>query len=298
MAAAGRRAVTAALVADGLNFPECPRWRDGEIWFVDTPYIKVATVGGHVRNHAMLPDARLVLGLTFAADGAALAGDAPGRRVYRASDSGRVELVADLSRHFEHSTNELIAMPEGSLYVGSMGFDILGGGQPQASRLARVSAAGQIEPAGPEVLFPNGMALSGDNHTLYLAESFASKITTFEVRSDGWLGAASTFADVSGRDVHHPDGLSPDPGGGVWYADPFAGVVVLVAPGGAEIDRRSMPLRHPTSCTVGGSRDELLIVTATPAMAGPDLKFAGGGALFTSTRQRPAGSAGQAGATR
>jgi sugar lactone lactonase YvrE len=260
------------------------RWRDGEVWFVDTPHLKAISTEGEVRSVAELP-AKLVLGLTFDAKGNAYFGDSLARRIHRVDPDGNVEVAADLSEVFPFPTNEVLATSDGTLYVGSMGFDILNHGAPAHSRLARVTPEGEISLVGAEVLFPNGMALGPDGTTLLVAESFAGKITEFRIADDGDLVDARTFADVSGADANHPDGIAIDPAGGVWYADPMKGVVVLVADGGEELRRVSVPIKHPTSVGVGGKDSDLLLVTATPAMANAEFKFAGGAALFELPRK-------------
>lgn len=268
--------MTARLIADGLNFPECARWSDGEIWFVDTPSVKVATSQGHVRHHARIPS-RLVLGLAFTAAGNVLVGDAVGRRIYAISDDGSAELYADLSDHFAYLGNELAVAGDQSIYVGSVGFDLLNRAEPMSSRLARVTPDGGVAATGPPVVSPNGLALSDDGRTLFVAESFASKVTAIAVRDDHTLGEATTFADLAGSSMHRPDGIGLDPRGGLWYADPAGGALVHLADDGSEVTRVTVPLAHPTSCWVDGDR---IAVTATSAMVGPDLRFDGAGALF------------------
>ena len=36
--------LTSEVLLDGLKFPECPRWRDGKLWFSDMHAHKVMTV--------------------------------------------------------------------------------------------------------------------------------------------------------------------------------------------------------------------------------------------------------------
>jgi sugar lactone lactonase YvrE len=263
------------MLADGLNFPECPRTVAGEVWFVDTPHVKVLGADGKVRVHATLP-APLVLGLALLPDGSALANDVIGRRVYRIGPRGKVELFADLSGYFPYPINEVVVDPEdGAAYVGSMGFDMLAHGTPQPSRLARIAPDGSVSASGPEVLFPNGMLVEG--RTLFLAESLASRISAFPIGPAG-LGERTVAADLSGRDADHPDGLARDPDGTIWYADPMAGHVVAVGEGdGRELARYTVGLRHPTACAVIADR---IYVTATAKLADPSLRFSGAGALF------------------
>lgn len=261
--------MTPELITDGLSFPECVRWRDGEIWFVDATRLRKVTADGTVQTVAELP-AKLVLGLSFLPDGDAVVGDFVGRRLFRVTPDGAVSAWHDLSEHFANPTNETVVSAEGHAYTGSTGFNIFAGEQPTGSRLAHIRPDGSIAPTGEDVLFPNGLAISADGRRLHVAESFGHRITTFDIDADGELVDGRVFADLSTSDADHPDGISIAADGSIWYADPMHGVVVRVAEGGEELARVSVPQAHPTSCQVAGDQ---LLVTATPVMANPELVF-------------------------
>jgi sugar lactone lactonase YvrE len=266
------------VLRDDLAFPECARWVEGELWFVDTPYVSVLTQSGSLRRHAEIPS-RLTLGLAMIGGGDVLVGDSRGRRVYRADEQGRVELFADLSDHFVSPTNEIaLVTGSGSVYVATMGFDLLRGETPRTCRLARLGCTGEVASVGPEMLFPNGMQYLPHSRELVVAESYASRLTRLTAAEDGsltWIGAV----DVQEHEASHPDGISVDPEGGYWYADPRAGLVVRVDGSGAELGRISLPFRHPTSCALGGADGDTLFVTGTERMPTPDLGFNEDGAI-------------------
>ena len=75
----------------------------------------------------------------------------------------------------------------------------------------------------------NGIAISADGRTLVTAETFADKITAFDVTPDGKLTGKRTFAEMQGG---FPDGLCLDEQGAVWTALTAAGRVVRVVEGG------------------------------------------------------------------
>jgi sugar lactone lactonase YvrE len=64
--------------------------------------------------------------------------------------------------------------------------------------------------------FPNGMAMSADNRTLIVAESYAKRLTADDVGGDGGLSNRRVWADL-GDGV--PDGICIDADGDVWYSD-------------------------------------------------------------------------------
>ena len=61
--------------------------------------------------------------------------------------------------------------------------------------------------------FPNGMAVTPDNTTLIIAESFARRLTAFDIAADGSLSNRRVWADGVG-----PDGICIDAEGAVWTA--------------------------------------------------------------------------------
>ncbi len=66
------------------------------------------------------------------------------------------------------------------------------------------------------VAFPNGMAVTPDNSTLIVAESYGRKLTAFDIEVDGGLSNRRVWADL-GDGV--PDGICLDAENAVWYAD-------------------------------------------------------------------------------
>jgi sugar lactone lactonase YvrE len=59
--------------------------------------------------------------------------------------------------------------------------------------------------------FPNGTAISPDNSTLIISESFAGRLSAFDIADDGGLSGRRVWADGIG-----PDGICLDAEGAVW----------------------------------------------------------------------------------
>src|SRR5260370_1674761 len=60
------------------------------------------------------------------------------------------------------------------------------------------------------------MAITPDGGTLIVAESYASRLTAYDIGADGGLGHRRVWAQTPGD---HPDGICIDAEGAVWYAD-------------------------------------------------------------------------------
>jgi sugar lactone lactonase YvrE len=261
----------ATILVETTGFPECPRWRGGELWFTLSNRIMVMRPDGTLRVFGEL-NGHVALGLAFLDDGSVLSGSAFQRKIYRLFPDGGKEIFADLANEVADITNECVVGRDGSVYVGSVGFEVLKGDAPRPTRLIRIAPDGVISRVGPELFMPNGMALSDDSRTLYVAESMGARITALSVDDDGDIKLARVVADLSASDADHPDGLALAPDGSLYYAAPLVpgGLIVHVSSSGSEIARFKTGLPHSTSCALGGISGRSLFVTATDAMVGGD----------------------------
>jgi sugar lactone lactonase YvrE len=97
------------------------------------------------------------------------------------------------------------------------------------------------------IAFPNGMAVTEDNSTLIIAESFAGKLTAFDITEDGSLDNRRTFADALA------DGICMDAEGAVWTPSWYdnAPCCLRVAEGGEVLDRIQLD-QSGFACALGG----------------------------------------------
>src|SRR4029077_14006068 len=82
--------------------------------------------------------------------------------------------------------------------------------------VALVAPDGAIRQVADNIAFPNGMAVTPDNSTLIVAESYGRRLTAFDIGADGSLSRRRVWADL-GDGV--PDGICIDAEGAVWCAD-------------------------------------------------------------------------------
>ena len=121
---------------------------------------------------------------------------------------------------------------------------------PQTARFGKVADG---------VAFPNGMAITGDNATLIVAESYANRLTAFDIAPDGGLSNRRVWAALEGG---YPDGICLDAEGAVWYADVPNKRCVRVHEGGAVLETVDVGLGC-FACMLGGEEGRtLFIVTA------------------------------------
>ena len=109
-----------------------------------------------------------------------------------------------------------------------------------------------------DIAFPNGMAVTADNSTLIVADSYRHNLVAFDIAADGSLSGRRIWAHL-GDGV--PDGICADEQDAVWYADVPNQRCVRVAEGGAL--RQTVALdRGAFACALGGPGRSTLFITA------------------------------------
>ena len=257
-------AATTTLVAD-LGFPESPRWRDGRLWFSDfhDRCVRTVTPEGAVETVLELADSPSGLGWTPAGD--LLVVSMVERTLLTVTD-GRATPFADLTGHTLFRANDLVVDAAGRAYVSSFGFDLVNGASPEPTYLVRVDPDGTVSLATDGVVFPNGLALSPDGRTLVVAETYAARLTAFDVDDDGGLSGRRVFADL-GEGVA-PDGICLDAEGAVWLATARTPEVLRVVEGGEVVDRVPVGSEQLSyACMLGGDDGRTLFVCTAPTWA-------------------------------
>jgi len=102
------------------------------------------------------------------------------------------------------------------------------------------------------------MAVTPDNQTLILAESYANRLTAFDIAADGGLANRRVWADLDGG---VPDGICLDAETAVWYGDVPNQRCVRVREGGEVLATIDLD-RGCFACTLGGVDDSTLFLMA------------------------------------
>ncbi len=128
----------------------------------------------------------------------------------------------------------------------------------------RLSTAGELTLLTKEMTRPNGIALSHDEKTLYVAQSDpeAAIWKSFPVNSDGSLGKSKVFYDATervGQVKGLPDGLKVDYQGNVFATGP-GGVLIFAADG--KLLGEINTYEATANCTFGGPKGDELYITA------------------------------------
>ena len=260
---------------DGLSFTECPRWRDGRLYFTDryTRRVLAVSIDGAVETYARIPG--LPAGLGFLPDGRLLITSMRDRKVLRREHDGVIVEHADLTALAPGELNDMLVDYEGRALVGNFGFDLFGGAPACSTVLITVAPSGTASVAAHGLVFPNGTVLTPDGRTLIVAETFANRLSAFTV-SDGlltdrrtWsafgdLPATTDVGQILKEAVVVPDGICLDAEGAVWVADVVNHRLIRVAKGGVILDELTTNGLCAFACMLGGDDGRTLFACAAP----------------------------------
>jgi sugar lactone lactonase YvrE len=251
----------------GLKFGEGPRWHDGRLWFSDFYTHRVAAVDLQGRDQTVVEVPQRPSGLGWTPQGELLVVSMLDQRVLR-FDGKALHLHADLAALTGGLCNDMVVDAAGRAYVGNFGYDRHNNAPPKNTRIVRVDPDGRAQAVGTELHFPNGMVIAPDGRTLIVAETFAHRLSAFDVAADGGLSNHRVFAPLEGI---YPDGICLDAEGAVWVTDARGNDVLRVLQGGRIAQKVNTGARRSYACMLGGpDRRTLFVVTNTdsgPKMA-------------------------------
>ncbi len=241
------------VILDGLAYVESPRWHDGRLWFAHWGTDEIIAVGldGTSEVVAHGPGG-LGWSIDWLPDGTLLV---TGPGLQRHAPDGSLIPHADLSALAE-DWNELVVDGRGNAYANGRLFGPPEGGP--SGTIALVSPDGDVHQVADGLAFPNGMAVTPDNRTLIVAESWAEGLTAFDIGDDGSLSGRRVWAATPDD---HPDGICLDADGAVWYADVGNGHCVRVREGGEVLETIGLD-RGAFACTLGGPDGRTLFMLA------------------------------------
>jgi sugar lactone lactonase YvrE len=237
----------------GLGIPESPRWHKGRLWFCNWIERQVVAVGLDGRAQVMAtrdPESHpMGYSIDWLPDGRLLV---TGDKLRRQEPDGA------MATHAEQGGNEIVVDARGNIYINGADFNFTGGEAPRPGYIKLITPDGRLRQVAGDIQFPNGMAITPDNRTLIISESFAGRLTAFDIDADGSLSGRRVFAEGLG-----PDGICLDAEGAVWVGTAEYSIV-RVAEGGEVLQRVELAEnRAPFALMLGGpDRRTLFILTA------------------------------------
>ena len=253
-----KQQMSVSTLLTGLAFGESPRWHADRLWFSDWAAQEVIAVDLEGRSEVIARVRSFPFCIDFLPNGRLLVVSASERRLLRREPDGAQVTHADLAGLSAKPWNEIVVDGRGNIYLNNIGFDFPAG-EFAPGILALVTPDGAARQVADGIAFPNGMIVTPDNSTLIVAESYASRLTAFDIAPDGGLSNRRVWADLGDG---APDGICLDAEHAIWYADVPNQRCVRVREGGEVLQTIELD-RGCFACTLGGADKRTLFMLAT-----------------------------------
>jgi gluconolactonase len=273
--------MTEKYVAEDLRFPEGPiAMRDGSIILVeigagcltkiqpDGSKSVIAQLGGGPNGAAIGPD-----GMCYVCNNGGFRWhlDEHGMRPlgqaedYKGGRIQRVDLATgNVSTLYERSENGPLHAPNDIVFDKTGGFWFTDSGAMRHRQMDR-GGLYYAQPDGSsitEAVYPmlqaNGIGLSPDEDTLYVAETVSGRLWAFELEGPGQVKRRPWPSPNGGRVLARMpayrllDSLAVEASGNIAIATLYDGGVIVVSPSGETVEDISLPDRFVTNLCFGG----------------------------------------------
>lgn len=272
------------VLAEGLDWAEGPVWHRGGKYLLlsDVPRNTIykwqegAGLSIYLRPSGYTgptPPGRELgtNGLTFDARGALVVADHGDRLIARIDSAKftRTTLADRYNGRRLNSPNDLVFRSNGDLYFTDPPYGLWKLNDDPAKELPqnavyRLTPSGELTQLTSDLRFPNGLAFSPDERTLYVANSDADHPVwvAYEVLPDGTLARGRTFFDATALVRQGlkglPDGMKVDRLGNLFATGP--GGVLVFSPAGRHLG--TIATGQPTANCAFGDDGSTLYITA------------------------------------
>jgi len=224
--------------------------RQGRVWKIDaqgkkTVYVKT----GSPANSSSL----------IGPDGALYIAQNSTKKILRVGRDGKVTtVVKDYAPAKMPGPNDIAFRRDGAFYFTCP--DWSGRKDPRIGSVFFVSKDGRTREVAKGLAQPNGIGLSPDEKTLYVALTGQDKLVCYRVLPDGNLSGERTFVQFS--KPAGPDGMVVDKDGTVYQTLHMTGEVVAINPAGRILARLKVNRpRGITNCTLSDGRLYITLVS-------------------------------------
>jgi gluconolactonase len=265
-------------VATGLHFPEGTIFVGDTLYFVDYGTSDVLRLTDGKVERVWHQDGCGANGLVQVGSSLLVACYDSGTLAEITLDGGLTDTIRSDDRGLSFSApNDLTADLNGGVYFSASG---------SASTPGKVyyrSSDGHVREVASDIRYSNGLVVSLDGKRLYLAESAANRLLTYEIDPDAGLRDRREFLNLGvalatpGEPKFTPDGVRIDRNGNVFVALYRGGGFAVFSPDGTLLRAVELPGAHHSNLAIspdgrfvfvtavydlpaGGSRGELLKV--------------------------------------
>jgi sugar lactone lactonase YvrE len=277
------------LLVDNLHFSEGPRWHDGKFWYSDFYQKAVFCVdeSGSVEKVVDIPNQPS--GLGWLPNNDLLIVSMHDQKLMKYSN-GQLTVHSDLSHLTQFTCNDMVVDRDGHAYIGNFG-TTQHNVNVKPTCLIHVTPDGDANIAADNLEFPNGTVITPDGKRMILGETYAGRLTSYDINDDKSLSNRKVWAQLmplpfyyytkiqrffgvkakeSTYKVRVPDGICLDEKMGIWVASPTSTEVLRVEEGGKITDSIQTPNRA-FACMLGGQDRKTLYIStgqeSTPEVA-------------------------------
>jgi gluconolactonase len=215
-------------------------------------------------------------GLALGPDGALYACEGGGRAIARYDTNGHKSILADRFQGSRfNSPNDLVLDRSGRIWFTDPRY-----GDDHSDRELDHDSVYRLTPSSGDDAWtverltsdttrPNGLLLSWDERTLYVAQSNydaddVRQLRAYSVQEDGTLGAFTVLHDFG--EARGIDGMCWDAEGNIvascgWDRSGPGPRIAVFAPDGTMLEEQILPAGNPSNCAFGGSGLDTLYVT-------------------------------------
>lgn len=283
-------------LAEGFRWSEGPVWFEGAVLFSDVPEnVVYRWAEGMTKAEVFLQPSGLLApdpafrepgsnGLALDRQGRLLLAQHGERRIARYERGEFTSLADRYDGKRLNTPNDLAVRRSGEIYFTDPPYGFKEVDDSPLKELAwhgvyRIGRDGTVTLLAKTIRYPNGIAFSPDEKTLYVGstENGNPHLQAFDVQSDGTLTNERLFFDA--RPLSKPDapgscdGLKVDREGNVWTSGP--GGILVITPAGKLIGRINTGV--PTANCGWGGDGSVLYITANNRLLRVHTKTKGAG---------------------
>jgi gluconolactonase len=266
---------TPVKVVGDCKFTEGPAYSPkGFLLFSDIPNTRIVRVDNDGTTSDFLKPSGKANGLMFDSAGHLYACQGGSRRVVKiAIQDGKIESLCDsYDGKPLNSPNDLALDGHGGLYFTDPRYGADMKIDQPCMGVYYIDSRGKTTRVIDSLQRPNGILVSIDGKSLYVAEPNQRQIFKYEITGPGHLGTGKPlFTSDEQLDGNGPDGMCLDQQGNVYAT--YKGIVVLSSSGNV-IGRIATP-EQPANCKFGGADGKTLYITARTSLYSLAMNVAG-----------------------
>ena len=263
-----------------LKFSEGPAWSpEGFLLFEDVPRNRTMKLGPDDKATVFREPTGRANGLAFDAKGRLVICEGNhdgGRRMVRLEKNGKLTVLADnYDGKKLNSPNDLTIDKKGRIYFTDPRYSRREELEQDKEAVYRIDPDGKLTRIIDNLVRPNGLAITADGKTLYVADNASPGGV---VQAVGLSTSTAGATPRNGRVIHDfktgrgIDGLTLDSDGRIWTTagtKELAGIYVFQPDAKRATSKLVSVIKmpeDPTNCTFGGKNRDILYVTTTASL--------------------------------